>query len=107
MNAIPAHIAAWSAYRRAEARGDLEEAERQHRRWTDLLLSGSSRADAVPPMNADQNGNNKDRPPAADSINWDNVLSEVGIMLQLNPQAASQDDGQRAGRPRRSNEQQK
>lgn len=89
MNATPAHITAWAAYKQAEGRGDLVAAERSYREWLDLL-SGSIRNDAAPPMTGSQE--QKPAPAPSDAgggIDWSNVASEVGIMLALNPQAGS------------------
>lgn len=88
MTTIPAHITAWSAYLKAMDRGEIEEAERFHRQWRDLL-SGSSRTDATSTM-TDQG---EQKPAAAKGeadgggIDWANVASEARTMVELNRSA--------------------
>lgn len=85
MSNIPEHITAWAAYQKAMDRGDLNEAERFHRRWLELL-SGSSRTDADPAVSNKKEPN----PPAAaggNGIDWANVASEARTMVELNRSA--------------------
>jgi|GEM_PF-5698127 hypothetical protein len=85
MSNIPEHITAWAAYPKAMDRGDLNEAERLHWRWLELL-SGSSRTDADPAVS---NKKEVTQPAAADGgIDWANVASEARTMVELNRSAS-------------------
>lgn len=83
MSTIPAHITAWSAYLKALDRGQLDDAERFHRQWRDLL-SGSPRTDATSTMTSQE-----DQKPAAasDGIDWAKVAREAQTMVDLNRSA--------------------
>lgn len=98
MSTIPAHITAWSAYLKALDRGEIEDAERFHRQWRDLL-SGSARTDATSTM-TDQG---EQKPAAAKGeadgggIDWAKVAREANTMVELNKAANEAWQGRRKG----------
>jgi hypothetical protein len=85
--AVPAHIKAWSASVKARERGDLDEAERQHRLWQQLLTQ-QGRDDAA------------DKKQQEGPIDWDLVNREAAIGVELNRKAMTlwkkQQDNQRS-----------